>query len=262
MKRPLALAVFCLAVMASFAVQAQKGRMSESQEARESRETFEQRGLFATGLTPLFPQGVDCPGISSPYGSPTRYDGSPRSNDHHGLHNGMDITLDTGTPLLAVADGEVVHTGTAGRLVGNFIWIRFAPEATGLPAYIFAKYQHLNEPSPLKPGDKVSEGQTVGLAGSTGTTGGHYGMVGYVHLHINLLASPGPGFSVNGSMLRPETIAYLDPMGLYGPGLADNHKLSALDVASKRLPVSVMTGDGKRLANGSKAIWPVACKAK
>lgn len=260
MKRPLAIAIFCLIVLGNFAVQAQKGRMMG--DTQEGETDLAQRGLFATGLSPIFPQSVDCPAISSPFGSPTRYDGSSRQNEFGGLHNGMDVTLETGTPLLAVADGEVAHAGSAGRLVGNFVWIRFAPEATGLPAYVFAKYQHLNEPSPLRPGDKVVQGQTVGLAGNSGTTGGHYGFVGYTHLHINLLASQSPDFKTTGPMLRPETIAYLDPMGLYGPGLADNFKLKALPEADKRLPVSVMTADGRRLANGPKAIWPVACRAK
>lgn len=255
------IAAFLLAQAAfSLPAMAQKGRMMGA--AEEGEVDFAQRGLFATGLSPVFPQGVDCPGISSPFGAPTRYDGSPRKNDFGGLHNGMDITLETGAPLLAVADGEVVHSGRAGQLVGNFIWIRFAPDATGLPAYIFAKYQHLNELSPLRPGDKVVQGQTVGLAGNTGTTGGHYGSLGYTHLHINLLVSPSPDFKTAGSMLRPETILYLDPMGLYGPSLADNHKLNALPEADKRLRVSVMTDDGKRLANGPKTIWPVACKNK
>ncbi|MBI5120174.1 MAG: M23 family metallopeptidase [Rhodospirillales bacterium] len=260
MIRRFALAVLALTLFASFDAAAQKGRMMGG--TQEGETDLAQRGLFATGLSPVFPQGVDCPGISSPFGSPNRYDGSPRKNDFGGLHNGMDITLETGAPLLAVADGEVAHAGTAGQLVGNFIWIRFAPEATGLPTYVFAKYQHLNEPSPLRPGDMVVQGQTIGLAGNTGTTGGHYGFAGYTHLHINLLASQSPDFKTAGPMLRPETIVYLDPMGLYGPGLADNFKLKALPEADKRLPVSVMTGDGKRLANGPKPIWPVACKTK
>ncbi|CAA6603978.1 exported hypothetical protein [Rhodospirillaceae bacterium LM-1] len=262
MKRLLALTALALALtfLANQEAAAQKGRMPG--EAQEGEADLTQRGLFATGLSPAFPEDIDCPGVSSPFGSPTRYDGSPRKNDFGGLHNGMDITLDTGTPLLAVADGEVAHAGTAGRLVGNFIWIRFAPEATGLPAYVFAKYQHLNEPSPLRPGDRISQGQTVGLAGNTGTTGGHYGLGGYTHLHINLLTSSGPDFTTTGPILRPQTISYLDPMGLYGPKLADNRLLFSLPESQKRLPVSVMTVDGKRVANGSKSIWPVACQAK
>ncbi|MBF0269024.1 MAG: M23 family metallopeptidase [Alphaproteobacteria bacterium] len=258
--RSLAIAVLALLIMANFPALAQSGRMMDGDQ--EGGRDPASRGLFATGLTPVFPQGVSCSAIASPFGSPTRYDGSPRKNEFGGLHNGMDITLETGTPLLAVADGEVAHVGTAGRLVGNFIWIRFAPEATGLSAYIFAKYQHLDVPAVLQPGDKVVRGQTVGLAGNTGTTGGHYGAQGYTHLHINLLASPGPAFTVLGPMLRPEVIAYLDPMGLYGPGLANNHALAGLPEDQKRLPVSVMTSRGQRVDNGSKPIWPVACVEK
>lgn len=249
---------------------AQKGRGgggAQVQEATEGREVFQQRGLFPTGLSPVFPTGVECPGISSPYASPTRYDGSARRNDHYGLHNGMDVSLDIGTPLLAVADGEVVHAGSAGMLVGNFIWVRFAPEATGLPVYVFAKYQHLDVPSPLKPGDKVVRGQSVGPAGRTGTVGGYYGAAGYPHLHINLLVSQSPDFSVNGPMVRPASeLTYLDPMGLYAqpqPGVAfDNHWLQGLPEAQKRFPVSVMTGEGMFVGGTSKTVWPVACQRR
>ncbi len=90
------------------------GKASKKRQAQAPYSEYETKGLFATGLVPVFPDGLDCPPISSPYGSLTRYDGSRRNNDHHGYHNGMDITLETGTPLLSVADGEVIHKGTAG----------------------------------------------------------------------------------------------------------------------------------------------------
>lgn len=231
----------------------------------EKAELLLRKGLFPTGLSPVFPPDVSCPPISSPYGSPSRYDNSSRNNEHGGKHNGMDITLDDGTPLLAVADGEVAHVGTGGQLVGNFIWLRFPPKATGLPVYIFARYQHLNRPADLKPGDLVRQGDPVGPSGNTGTTGGHYGAGGYYHLHINLLASPLPEFEIEGAMPKPKDFVFLDPMGLYAPkdlAKTDNFALQALPESDKRRPVSVVTEDGRRIENGSGPIWPVACRAK
>ncbi len=268
MKALARLSLFLLFTLASAGAMAQKGRMGgQAQEmaTRESLETFTERGLFATGLSPLFPEGVDCPDVSSFYASPTRYDGSPRANDHYGLHNGLDISLKFATPLLAVADGEVAHAGSGGRLVGNFIWIRFGPEATGLPVHVFARYQHLDSPSPLRPGDRVVRGQTVGLSGNTGTVGGHYGQAGYPHLHLNLLISKSPDFTLNGQMLRPDMIEYLDPLGLYLAPPVDeisNRLLRDLPESRKKLAVSVMTTDGITLSAAAKSIWPVACTWK
>ncbi|MCW9003492.1 MAG: M23 family metallopeptidase, partial [Rhodospirillales bacterium] len=152
-------------------------------------EQLEQMGLFAVGLKAVLPSAAKCEGIASPFGSSTRYDGSYRNNEHGGYHSGLDITLTIGTPLLAIADGEVIHGGEGGLLVGNFLWMRHAPEDTGLPFYAFVKYQHLDKPPSLQAGDKVKMGQAVGLSGLTGTQGGHYGATGYPHLHMTVYAS-------------------------------------------------------------------------
>ncbi|PPR61095.1 MAG: hypothetical protein CFH08_02283 [Alphaproteobacteria bacterium MarineAlpha3_Bin7] len=226
-------------------------------------EFFERKGLFATGLEVVFPEGVKCPGISSPYGSKTRYDGSYRRNPHYGYHNGMDITLDTGTPLLAVADGQVIHKGTAGRLVGSYIWVHFPPSSTDLPIHIFARYQHLENPSPLEIDDTVSVGQAVGPSGNTGTTGGHFGYGGYPHLHLMFLTGPDPTYRVRNAKVGPRSLDYLDPVGLFLPRpikVIDNHILKGLPKEKKKILVSVKTKDGEIIPKGSKVVWPVACE--
>ncbi|WP_189995738.1 M23 family metallopeptidase [Thalassobaculum fulvum] len=232
---------------------------------KEPYEVLERKGLFATGLRAAFPAGVDCPGIASPYGSRTRYDGSARNNDHYGYHNGLDITLRAGTPLLAVADGTVVHAGTAGQLVGHFVWLHFAPAATGLPVHLFARYQHLDEPSPLAVGTTVEAGDVIARSGNTGTAGGHYGSAGYPHLHINFLVGDSAEHTVKGPMLGPKSLRYLDPLGLYlvpPPSPADNHALRDLPDAAKTVAVPVRTTDGRTLPAGSRTVWPVACSPR
>ena len=67
-------------------------------------EVLEEKRLFPIDLKPKFPSGLNCPGVSSPFGLKTRYDGSRRNNPFYNFHNGMDISLEIGTPLLAVAD--------------------------------------------------------------------------------------------------------------------------------------------------------------
>jgi murein DD-endopeptidase MepM/ murein hydrolase activator NlpD len=233
--------------------------------AKMPYEVFERKGLFATGLEVVFPQGFKCPGISSPYGSKTRYDGSYRKNPHYGYHNGMDITLDTGTHLLSVANGQVIHKGTAGRLVGSYIWLHFPPESTNLPIHIFARYQHLDTPSPLEIDDKVSAGQEIGPSGNTGTTGGHFGYSGYPHLHLMFLTGQSPDFRVRNAKVGPKSLNYLDPVGLFLPrpiDAIDNHILKAMSQEKKKILVSIKTKDGEIIPKGSKVVWPVACEKK
>lgn len=245
-----------------------KGRRRGRMMKRKSKAPyafFEAKGLFATGLEPNFPDGVNCPTISSPYGSQTRYDGSQRNNQFHNYHNGMDITLEPGTPLLAVTDGTVVHKGTAGRLVGNYIWLHFPPEATKLSIHVFARYQHLDEPSSLKVGDAVKLGDTVGLGGATGTTGGHFGSSGYSHLHLVLSTGPSAEHRVKpgASRINHDVMKFFDPMGLYlgrSLGAVTNHALRDLPRDKKKVPVAVRTRDGRTIPDGARVIWPLACK--
>lgn len=228
-------------------------------------EFFERKGLFATGLKPVFPENIQCPPISSPYGSKTRYDGSSRRNPHYGYHNGMDITLDTGTPLLAVANGSVIHKGTAGRLVGNYIWLHFPKSSTGLPIQIFARYQHLDSPTTLNIGDQVSVGQVVGLSGNTGTTGGHFGSSGYPHLHIMFLTGDSPRYKIKNAKIGPRKLKYLDPMGLYVSHIkktVSNHILRDLPDAKKQLSIPVRVKGGGLIPSSTKIVWPVFCQPK
>jgi len=226
---------------------------------------YEQKGLFETGLKPSFPPNVSCPGIASPYGSQTRYDGSSRNNDHYGYHNGMDISLNTGTPLIAVADGEVIHKGSAGQLVGNYIWVRYSPEATDLPIFTFIRYQHLDSPSTLEIGAHVKKGEILGPSGNTGTTGGHFGHAGYPHLHMNILFGPDADFTVKGAMVDPKSLNYLDPVGLFIKkpiDQIDNHILKALPENKTVIPVAVKTTDGRIIPENAKVIWPVMCEGQ
>ena len=63
---------------------------------------YKAKGLFEAGLKSVFPDGEGCPSIASPFGAQTRYDGSSRKNLWFGYHNGMDITLEPGTPLIGL----------------------------------------------------------------------------------------------------------------------------------------------------------------
>ena len=254
---------FSMILTCVYGVSARHHKERMSFEPKMPYKAFKRKGLFPTNLEPVFPEGVSCPEISSPYGSLTRYDGSERRNPHYGYHNGMDITLETGTNLLAVADGTVIHKGTAGRLVGHYIWMHYPPSSTNLPTHIFARYQHLDKPSPLEINDEISVGQVIGSSGNTGTTGGHFGGEGYPHLHLVFYIGPSDNYRTRNAKIGPKSLNYLDPMGLYAPrpiDTIDNHILRELPKEKKKFSVSIKIEGGSIFPKGSKVIWPVTCK--
>lgn len=98
------------------------------------------------------------------------------------FHHGIDVALPVGTPLTAGADGTVVHKGS-GASGGNTLIIMHAPD-------VYAVYYHLQKPSQLAKGAKVSEGQVVALSGNTGRSTGP-------HLHFEIRKSPKWGDTVD-----------------------------------------------------------------
>ena len=152
-------------------------------------EELQRQGLISTGVKPIYPSQARCLEVKSFFADRTRYDGSARVPwANHGYHGGMDISADQGTPVVAIADGEVVHTYAGRRLVGNQIYLRHSPANTGLPIWIYSKYKHFRELPDLKIGELVKMGQVIGESGNTGTTGGYFGEAGYPHLHMSTYA--------------------------------------------------------------------------
>ena len=82
-------------------------------------------------------------------------------------HLGVDYGAPTGTPVMAVADGVVVRAGWAGE-AGRLVHLRHTGGYETL-------YLHLNGFGPgIKPGVRVTQEQTIGYVGMTGTaTGPH-----------------------------------------------------------------------------------------
>ena len=81
------------------------------------------------------------------------------------FHGGTDIAAPHGTPIQAVANGRVVESGPKGGY-GNAIVIETDDGRNML-------YAH-NLENHVKVGDRVRQGQTIGLVGSTGrSTGAH-----------------------------------------------------------------------------------------
>jgi len=82
-------------------------------------------------------------------------------------HYGIDYAAPSGTPVWAVADGQVIYRSAAGGF-GNLVKVR---HANGYVSY----YSHLSRfPKSLQVGDRVHQKQLVGYVGATGlATGPH-----------------------------------------------------------------------------------------
>jgi murein DD-endopeptidase MepM/ murein hydrolase activator NlpD len=97
-------------------------------------------------------------------------------------HNGIDYYAPEGTPVYAAGDGAVTRSEYS-RTNGNHVFIK---HANGIET----KYLHFSSRK-VKKGQRVKQGQTIGLVGSTGLATGP-------HLHYE--------FVVNGQHRNPRTV--------------------------------------------------------
>ena len=101
------------------------------------------------------------------------------------FHTGIDLAEPENSPTLSADDGVVLLAGGSwvnGQLVGYGNYVVIAH-----PGGVETMYAHLNQ-SLVRPGDRVLQGQPIGLEGSTGNSTG-------AHLHFEA--------RVNGAMVDP-----------------------------------------------------------
>jgi murein DD-endopeptidase MepM/ murein hydrolase activator NlpD len=120
--------------------------------------------------------------ISGVYGSQRILNGEPRAP-----HMGVDVAAPAGSPIVAAADG-VVRMAETLFLTGNTILI---DHGYGLET----SYAHLSRLD-VKPGQRVRQGEQIGLLGATGRVTGphlHWGMEWFeVRLDPQLVVGPMP----------------------------------------------------------------------
>ena len=125
-------------------------------------------------LSALYERGLLVPvqGIAASHIPDTFKD----ARDGARVHNAEDILAKRGTPVLAAADGSVLHVGT-NTLGGNVIW-------TTDPSRSFAfYYAHLERfAKGLHDGQQLSRGEVIGYVGTTGNA-----PKDIPHLHFQLL---------------------------------------------------------------------------
>ncbi len=91
-------------------------------------------------------------------------------------HNGVDIAIESGTPIVAVAGGTTFGVGDRGDGYGNAVEIKHNPQMSTL-------YAHMSR---IAIGDNVTvrAGQIIGYVGSTGNSTGP-------HLHFEVRSPAG-----------------------------------------------------------------------
>jgi hypothetical protein len=160
------------------------------------------------------------------------------------LHGGQDFVATAGTPVLAPLPGRVVFVSSdtgprisaeqakAGRVgqvrgmggYGNAVVLQhdFQLPAPGvlpsrqnpppLPSSFWTSYNHLQAPPSLRPGDRVTIGQQLGLVGNT-TNGSFAGMGAHLHFEVRKRAFPG---NYNRDTVDPNALWY--SLGFTNPG--------------------------------------------
>ncbi len=109
--------------------------------------------------------------------------GTVHDPNHRPDHGGVDIANDTGTPILASADGTVLSAGDGGGSGGTEIVIQHADGTVSI-------YSHLSKLN-VSAGQTVKQGNVIGDMGSTGRSTGP-------HLHYELRGASGGTLMVNG----------------------------------------------------------------
>jgi murein DD-endopeptidase MepM/ murein hydrolase activator NlpD len=92
------------------------------------------------------------------------------------MHEGIDIGVGYGTPIVAAASGTVIYAGWMGGY-GNLVIVDHG-------GGIATAYGH-NSSILVGYGSSVSQGQTIALSGSTGNSTGPH-----VHFEVRVNGSP------------------------------------------------------------------------
>lgn len=99
-------------------------------------------------------------------------------NGHQSMHEGVDIASRMGSPVLAVGDGVVTHSG---ERAGYGLLVEITHESG-----LVTRYAHTSA-TLVKVGDRVKKGQSIALVGSSGRSTGP-------HLHFEVVRN---GIPVN-----------------------------------------------------------------
>lgn len=132
-------------------------------------------------------------------------------------HKGMDLPVPVGSPVMSVADGEVVERGH-DRRAGNYLTVRHNDGW-------YSRYLHLNTVT-VRKGDRLSAGETIATSGNTGLSTGP-------HLHLEI--------GYKGVALDPAPLLSGSPMLLAS---RMRHEMPSATVPASPRVVMISQGEG------------------
>ena len=217
------------------------------------------RGLFETGLGPVFPENAICPGIDDTFALDYSF---KRSKEVY--HGGIDMPARWGTPMIAAAAGTVV-----GKFMGEQsprgieIVIRHSPEDSGLPLWIYTGYAHLDKMPELEMGQRVGVGEIIGPTGNSGVSGKGRKKKSKRRpaIHFSAFFSETRQYAIQREIVVPVNGRWLDPIALYRQKHPmDSDAMRALPEDEKGVPIQIKFEDEDVIPPGTKFVWPYMCK--
>ncbi|MFA6986817.1 MAG: M23 family metallopeptidase [Arenimonas sp.] len=164
-------------------IEREQAQVSEARKRDDAREDF-----TASFIWPLTGR------ISGVYGSQRVYDGTPKSP-----HSGLDVAAAAGTPVRAPAGGVISFARPDLYLTGGTVLI---DHGHGLSS----NFLHLSRLD-VRVGERVEQGQVIGLVGATGRATGphmHWGMNWFgVRVDPQLLVDPAMNPAASGASATP-----------------------------------------------------------
>lgn len=218
-------------------------------------------GMFETDLRPQFPEGLDCRNIDEQWAISYTY-----KRNRENYHGGIDMPAPYGTPMIAAADGTVVGIYRGKQTPrGIEIVLRHSPGQTGLGLWIYTQYTHFSRMPKLEVGDRVKMGDELGPTGNTGisTKTGQQSRKRRPAIHFGVFYAPTNQFANTGRGIIPVKGLWMDPNAMYRQKAPfDSSSMKALPESGKKVPIPVMTEDGKFIPADTKLVWPYTCKGK
>lgn len=175
------------------------------------------------------------------------------------MHGGIDLPAPRGTPVRAIAAGEVVLKALDDDgAQGIQIWLRHTPDDSGLPVRTYSQYTHLLELPDREIGQRVSMGDVMGQTSKTGISGAEARTGGVQNqrragvmddrrdaLHFAVLYSQSDKYFRGGSLLLPKDGWWMDPVAIYRKAPPfDSVAMKALPSGQKKIPISYLLDDG------------------
>ncbi len=228
-----------------------------------------ERGLFETGITPQFPDGIQCRGIDDywamDYSKKRQTKKSKKGKEQPiQLHGGIDMPAPFGTPIYASADGIVVGKFLGdNNLRGIEIVLRHSPDDTGLPVWTFTQYTHFSDMPIHDIGQPVQKGEFLGPTGNSGISHktGKQSEDRRPAIHFGVIYNDTGNYGVLKEIaIIPEDGYWMDPNAFF---LIDHPfdtvSLAALPDQNKQVSIPVMLEDDTTIPANTKTIWPYKC---